>query len=156
MALVADSIGYEEWILFYYKYVTLFPHTRQSRVHILAGRIPPGRKMNCFVSIIVCFCNVRSLIKRIFLEILLLALYCQIEKRSLLLCIKESSCVSHFKVSSIVWANSKDNVHQPHFLKKKESRSESNRGPPAYQPSALPLGHIDTQTTQSISSLLKT
>ena len=31
------------------------------------------------------------------------------------------------------------------FFKRKESRSGSNRGPSAYQPSALPLGHIGSQ-----------
>ena len=57
------------------------------------------------------------------------------------LCIKVGSCVSHFNVSWIVWAKSEDSVHKPQLLKRKESRSGSNRGPSAYQPSALPLGH---------------
>ena len=56
-------------------------------------------------------------------------------------CIKAGSCVSHFNVSLIVWAKSRDNVHKPQLLKREESRSGSNRGPSAYQPSALPLGH---------------
>ena len=45
--------------------------------------------------------------------------------------------------SFIVWAKSQDSVHKPQFFeeKRKESRSGSNRGPSAYQPSALPLGH---------------
>ena len=51
------------------------------------------------------------------------------------------SCVSHFNVSLIVWTKSKDSVHKPQFLKRKESRSGSNQGPSAYQPSALTLGH---------------
>ena len=54
---------------------------------------------------------------------------------------KASSCVRPYIVSTIVWAKSKDSVHKPPFLKRKESRSGSNRGPSAYQPSALPLGH---------------
>ena len=39
-----------------------------------------------------------------------------------------------------------------HFflLKRKESRSGSNRGLSAYQPSALPLGHTDSRTTPHI------
>ena len=49
----------------------------------------------------------------------------------------------HFNVSLIVQAKSQDGVHKPQILKnrKKESRSGSNRGPSAHQPSALPLGH---------------
>ena len=47
--------------------------------------------------------------------------------------------------SLIVWAKSQDSVHKPQFLKRKESRSGSNRGPSAYQPSALPLGHTGSQ-----------
>ena len=49
--------------------------------------------------------------------------------------------MSHFHVLLIVWAKSQDSVHKPQFMKRKESRSGSNRGPSAYQPSALPLGH---------------
>ena len=33
------------------------------------------------------------------------------------------SCVSYFNVSLIVWAKSRDSVHKPQFLKRKESRS---------------------------------
>ena len=51
----------------------------------------------------------------------------------------------HLKVSLIVWAKSQDSVHKPQFLKRKESRSGSNRGPSVYQPSALPLGHTDSR-----------
>ena len=49
--------------------------------------------------------------------------------------------MSHFNVSLIVWSKSQDSVHRPQFLKRKESRSGSNRGPSAYQLRALPLGH---------------
>ena len=55
------------------------------------------------------------------------------------------SCVSHFNVSLIVWAKSQDSVRKPQFLKRKESRSGSNQGPSAYQPSALPLGRTGSQ-----------
>ena len=40
-----------------------------------------------------------------------------------------------------MWAKSQDTVHKSQFLKRKESRRGSNRGPSTYQPSALPLGH---------------
>ena len=50
-------------------------------------------------------------------------------------------CVRHFNVSLIVWVKSPDSVHKPQFLKRKESRSGSNRSPSAYQPIALPLGY---------------
>ena len=48
------------------------------------------------------------------------------------LCIKADSCFS-----LTVWAMSRESVHKLQFLKRKESRSESNRGPPAYQPHRL-------------------
>ena len=58
--------------------------------------------------------------------------------------------MSHFNVSFIVWAKSQDSVHKPPFLKRKESRSGSNRGPSAYQPSALPLGHTGSRVYWSV------
>ena len=57
------------------------------------------------------------------------------------LCIKVGSCARPFNVSLIVWAKSQGSVHKPQFLKTTESRSGSNRGRSAYQPSALLLGH---------------
>ena len=51
----------------------------------------------------------------------------------------------HFNVLLIAWTKSQDSVHESHFLKRKESRSGSNRGPSAYQSSALPLGHTGSQ-----------
>ena len=54
--------------------------------------------------------------------------------------------MSHFNVSLIVRAKSPDNVHKPQVLKRKDSRSGSNRGPSAYQPNALPLGHTGSQS----------
>ena len=47
-----------------------------------------------------------------------------------------------------MWAKSQDNVHKPIFLKRKESRSGSHRGPSAYQHSALPLGHTGSHYRQ--------
>ena len=43
------------------------------------------------------------------------------------------------------WTESQDSVLEPQFLKRKESRSGSNRGP-AYQPSAFPLGQTGSQS----------
>ena len=54
--------------------------------------------------------------------------------------------MNHFNVSLTVWAKSQDRVHKPQFLKRKESRSGSNRGASAYQPSALPLGHTGSHS----------
>ena len=59
--------------------------------------------------------------------------------------------MSHFNVSLIVWAKSRDGVRKPQFLKRKESRSGSNRGPSAYQPTALPLGHTGSQLSHPLS-----
>ena len=61
--------------------------------------------------------------------------------------------MGHFNVSLTVWAKSQDSVHKPQFLKRKESRSGSNRGPSAYQSSALPLGHTGSLTCCEAKSL---
>ena len=45
--------------------------------------------------------------------------------------------MSHFNVSFIVWTKSRVSVRKPQFLKRTESRSGSNRGPCAYQPSGV-------------------
>ena len=47
---------------------------------------------------------------------------------------------------------SQDSVHKPQFLKRKESRSGSNRGSSAYQPNALPLGHTGSPTKKDAPS----
>ena len=44
-----------------------------------------------------------------------------------------------------LWAKSQNSVHKPQFLKRKDSRSGSNRDPSAYQSSALPLGHTGSR-----------
>ena len=67
-------------------------------------------------------------------------------------CIKVGSCVSHFSVSIIVWAKSQDGVHKSQCLKRKESRSGSNRGPSAFLPGALPLGHTGSRSPTSPTS----
>ena len=68
-------------------------------------------------------------------EIIYLSLHCHHENDS---CNKTGSDESHFNVSLIV----RDKVTRQcpqttTFLKRKESRKESNRGPSAYQPNAL-------------------
>ena len=69
------------------------------------------------------------------------------------LCIKAGSCVKHFNVSLIVWTKSRDSVHNPQSFKRKESRSGSNRGSSAYQPSALPPGHSGSSRLSPIYSV---
>ena len=59
---------------------------------------------------------------------------------------KAGSCVSHFNVSLILWAKSRDSVHKLQFLKRTESQSGSNRGSSAHESSALPLGHTGSRT----------
>ena len=61
--------------------------------------------------------------------------------------------MSHFNVPLIAWAKSQDSVHKPQFLKRKESRSGSNQGPSAYQPSALPLGHTGSLARRKLWAL---
>ena len=62
------------------------------------------------------------------------------------LCVKVGSCVSHFNVSSTVCGQGHKTVSINHnFFQRKESRCGSNRGPTAYQPSALPLDQTGWQ-----------
>ena len=73
-----------------------------------------------------------------------LSLHCHHQNDS---CIKMGIAESHFNVSSVVGGQSqKDNVPRPQLLKREGSRSESNRGPSAYQHSAFPLGQAGSQT----------
>ena len=53
--------------------------------------------------------------------------------------------MSRFNVSLIVSAKSRDSVHKPQILKRKESRSGSTPGPSAYQPGSLFLGQIGSR-----------
>ena len=69
------------------------------------------------------------------------------------LCIKAGSCVRHFDDTLIVWAKSRDSVDNPQSFKRKESRSGSNRGPSAYQHSALPLGHTGSRQNSHLSPI---
>ena len=61
--------------------------------------------------------------------------------------------MSLFNVSLLVQAKSQDRVHKPQFLKRKESRSGSNLGPSAYQPSALPLGHTGSSVVTNTNAI---
>ena len=70
-------------------------------------------------------------------EVIYLSLHCHHQNDS---CIKMGSDESHFNVSLIV----RDKVTRPTpqtttFEEKGEPKRESNRGPSAYQPTALPL-----------------
>ena len=57
-------------------------------------------------------------------------------------CIKTGGDESRFNVSLTVRdKKSQDSVHRPQTLKRKETAADSNRGPSAYQPNALLLGH---------------
>ena len=72
--------------------------------------------------------------------IIYLSLHCHHQNDS---CIKMGSDESRFNVSLIA----RDKVTRHCVLKRKESRTKSNRGPSAYQPNALPLdqtGFTDT------------
>ena len=64
--------------------------------------------------------------------------------------------MNHFNVSLTVLTKSQDSVYNPQFLKRKESRSGSNRGPSAYQPSALPLGHTGSHDDVPLAEFLCT
>ena len=55
-------------------------------------------------------------------------------------CIKMGSDVSHFNVSLIVRAKVTRQCSQTATFEEKGERMDSNRGPSAYQPNALPLG----------------
>ena len=71
-------------------------------------------------------------------EIIYLSLHCHHQNDS---CIKMGSDENHFNVSLIVMDKVTRQCPQNHNLFRRERRAEaeSNRGPPAYQPNALPL-----------------
>ena len=62
--------------------------------------------------------------------------------------------MSQFNVSLLVWAKSQVSVHKPQFLKRKESRSGSNRGPSAVTDEARPF--ILSQTLWNARNALAT
>ena len=67
---------------------------------------------------------------------LYLTLHCHHQNDS---CIKTGSDESHLNVAVIM----RDKDHN--LLKKRRAEAESNRGPFAYQPNALPLGQAGSQ-----------
>ena len=70
-------------------------------------------------------------------EVIYLSLHCHHRIDS---CIKMGIDESHFNVSLIVRDKLQDGVHKPQpFGSERRAESESNRGPSAYQPNALPL-----------------
>ena len=73
-------------------------------------------------------------------EIIYLSLHCHHQNDS---CIKMGSDESHFNVSVGSDGQSHKAVSTNHnlFLREKRAEAVSNRGPSAYQPNALPLGH---------------
>ena len=84
-------------------------------------------------------------------EIIHLSLHCHHQNDS---CIKMGSDKSHFSVSLIV----RDKVTRPSpqtitFEEKGEPKMESNRGPSAYQPTALPLGQTSSMKGSSHRSI---
>ena len=78
-------------------------------------------------------------------EIIYLSLHCHRQNDS---CIKMGSDESRFNVSLIV----RDKVTRHSVLKRKESRTKSNRGLSAYQPNALPLGQTSFTDSKFSSS----
>ena len=66
----------------------------------------------------------------------------------LLIIIKMDSDESHFKVSLMWGKMSQDSVHNPQpFWRERRAEAESNQGPSAYQPNALPLDQTVSITT---------
>ena len=71
-------------------------------------------------------------------EIIYLSLHCHHQND---FCIKTGSDESHFNVSLIVRDKVKRQSPQTTtFEEKRRAEADSNRGPSAYQPNALPLG----------------
>ena len=61
-------------------------------------------------------------------------------------CIKVGSDESHFNVSSIVrYKVTRQRPETTIFEDKRRAEADSNRGPSAYQPNALPLGQTSSQ-----------
>ena len=75
-------------------------------------------------------------------EIIYLSLHCHHQNDS---CIKVGSDESHFNISLTIVRDKVTRQRRPQtitVLKRKESvEADSNRGPSAYQPNALPLKH---------------
>ena len=77
-------------------------------------------------------------------EIIYLSLHCHHQNDS---CIKMGSDESHFNVSLIVRDKVTRQCPQTTILELKgRAEADSNRGPSAYQPTALPLGHTGSHS----------
>ena len=78
-------------------------------------------------------------------EIIYLSLHCHHQNDS---CIKVGSDVSHFNVSLIVTRQCPQttNFEVKGEPKQIRTKADSNRGPSAYQPTALPLGRTGSRS----------
>ena len=82
-------------------------------------------------------------------EIIYLSLHCHHQNDS---CITMGSDESHFNVSVGSDGQSQDSVHKPQpFWRERRAKAESNQGPSAYQPNALPLGQTGSVTDNHLS-----
>ena len=78
-------------------------------------------------------------------ESIYLSLHCDHQNDS---CIKTGSDKSHFNVPLIVSDKSHKTVSTEHnFLRERRVEADSNRGPSAYQPNALPPGQTGSRLT---------
>ena len=86
-------------------------------------------------------------------EIIYLSLHCHHQN---VFCIKTGSDESHFNVSLIV--RDKVTIQCPstdhNFRRERRAEADSNRGPSAYQPNALPLGQTGSQSLASRISVI--
>ena len=69
-------------------------------------------------------------------------------------CIKMGSEESHFNVSVGSDGQSHRSVHKPQpFWRERRAEADSNRGPSAYQPTALPLGQTGSHKPQQSENI---
>ena len=80
--------------------------------------------------------------RRVEREVIYLSPHCHHQRD---FCIKVGSNESHFNVSLIV----RDKDHN--FWREKRAEADSNRGPSAYQPNALPLGQTGSHGTRALA-----
>ena len=87
-------------------------------------------------------------------EIIYLSLHCHHQND---FCFKVGSDESHFNVSVGSDGQSHKTVSTNHSLfEERRAEAGSNRGPSAYQPNALPLGHSGSQPTHARTGYLYT
>ena len=87
-------------------------------------------------------------------EIIYLSLHCHHQNDS---CIKMGSDGSHLNVSvgSVGQSHRTVSTNPNLFEEKGEPKRVSNRGPSAYQPNALPLGHTGSQASTCVAGSFK-